>query len=117
MTEDATATIIKWSVIGFGVYILYEFFNNPNSPGSSIGAGINSAEDSIANLIVNLTSPAAPAVQGTVVMPNGSSFPASQLTSMNFGFTGNTATFTGSDGSTYQLSPQVNGAYTATAVD
>ena len=109
MNEDATASLVKWGVIGIGLYLVYEYLNPP--AGSSPGV-----LQSVANGIVNLTSPAAPVPQGSVIMPNGTTFPASQLTNMQFGFDPgtNNATFLGSDGNTYQLSSQVNGNYTAT---
>lgn len=110
MDEKSTAELVKWGVIGVGAYLVYQFFNsnNPNNP-------INAASQSIADLWVSLTSPAMSVPQGNVLMPDGSSFPTSNLTGMSFGFnSSNVATFVGSDGNTYSLAPQVGGNYTAT---
>ncbi len=103
--------VVGLIALGIGGYILYRVFS---SGANALGAGVNTATQGIANAYVELTSPNAPVPQGSVMMPDGSSFPASQLTSMGFGFSGNTALFTGSDGNTYQLWPQSGGNYQAT---
>jgi hypothetical protein len=96
------------AALGIGGYLLWEWLNSssPNNP-------VNSIASSVANAYVNLTSPASPVPQGTVVMPDGTTFPASQLTSMDEGFDQGTLTFLYSDGNTYQLAPQSGGSYVA----
>jgi hypothetical protein len=93
--------------IGVAIYLLSKASN-------AVGNAADSAASSIANAYVNLTSPAAPVPQGSVIMPNGSTIPASSLTNMDLGYDDSGAlTFLGSDGNTYQLSSQTGGNYQA----
>lgn len=101
---------ITWAALGIGGYLLYEYLNSPSGVANSLA-------QTIANAWVNLTSPSLSVPQGTVVMPDGTTFPASQLTSMQEGFDSGSLTFLGSDGNTYQLSPQSGGSYAASICD
>lgn len=114
MDEKSTAELVKWGVIGVAAYLVYQTLKGP---ANAVNSALDSASQSVADLYVGLTSPALSVPQGSVIMPNGSNFPTANLTSMQFGFdSNNTATFMGSDGNTYQLSPQSGGNYTATLV-
>jgi hypothetical protein len=101
--------LLVLGALGVGGYLLWQWLNSssPNNP-------VNSIASSIANTFVNLTSPALSVPQGSVVMPDGSYFPTSQLTSMDEGFDQGALTFLYSDGNTYQLSPvNAQGNYVA----
>lgn len=90
-------------------YFLYKKY------GTAIGSAVSTATQPIANAYVALTSPNAPVPQGSVSMPDGSNFPASNLTALGFGFVNGVAQFS-LNGRNYALSPQVNGVYQATAL-
>jgi hypothetical protein len=80
---------------------------------SKIGSGaVDSISSGIADVIVG---PSNVQVQGTVLMPDGSRFPASNLTDLNFRFVDDQAQFV-MNGATYALTPQVNGQYQAIAI-
>lgn len=93
-----------------GAILAYYVYKKINEAGTAVNSAANSVASGIAGAIVG-TSTVTP--QGSVIMPDGSSFPTSELTNMEFGFDGPAATFLGNDGNTYQLSSQVNGSYTA----
>jgi hypothetical protein len=94
-------------LIGAGAYAVYQFFQSPKSP-------INTVAASVANAYVNLTSPPAPVPQGSVIMPDGTNFPASNLTGMALQSGPGSLTFQ-SGGTTYSLAPSdANGNYAAT---
>ena len=89
-------------------YFLYKKF----AAVAEVAANVIAAP--IANAYVDLTSPSAPVPQGQVLLPDGSTLAASDLTRLNFGFRGNVAMFT-YNGADYSLSPHdANGNYVAT---
>jgi hypothetical protein len=97
-------------LLGAGAYALYQFFQSPKGP-------VNAAAAGIANAYVNLTAPPAPVPQGSVIMPDGSSFPASNLTNMSLQSGPGSLTFQ-SGGSTYSLAPSnADGNYVASALN
>ena len=104
-----TRDIVIYGGLAIAAYFLYRKFS------VGINAAANAVAAPIANAWVNLTAPAAPAPQGSVVMPDGSYFDAANLTNMNRRWVGNALEFD-SGGSTYALAPQVNGNYQATRV-
>jgi hypothetical protein len=89
-------------------YYLYNKFITP-TPGGIV--------DTITSKIANLFPGTSSSVQvlGTVLMPDGSTFPSSNLTNLNFGFVNGQAQFI-FNGATYALTPQVNGVYNAIAL-
>ena len=99
-----------------GGYVFIEYIwpllSGLGSAAGAAGAAVDSATTGIANAFVNATAGPAPQVQGTVQMPDGTSFPSANLTNMNFGFVNGVAQFT-FNGAKYSLSPQVNGVYQA----
>lgn len=107
MNSDDLKSWLWLALLGAGAYAVYQFFQSPKSP-------LNTAASSIANAYVNLTSPAAPVPQGSVIMPDGSSFPASNLSSMTLQSGPGSLTFQ-TGGSTYSLAPSnADGNYVAT---
>jgi hypothetical protein len=104
MSEEIK-TWLMLGAVGAALYWLYQFFGKPGGP-------VQSAEQSIANAWVGLTAPPAPQVQGTVLMPDGSTFPTANLTSLGLTWQGSTLTFS-TGGQVYALSPNANGSYVA----
>ena len=92
---------------GYGAYWLYQQLSGPASSASNAA---NTATSAIANLFSG-TSPAATLSSNTVQFPDGSSIPTSAITGQTW--VGNVLTFP-YNGSTWQLSAQVNGVYQAT---
>lgn len=98
---------LLWGAVALGGYLVWQKFFGKGGP-------VDSATASIANAYVDLTAPDAPVPQGSVVMPDGTNFPAADLTNLNFGFRNNVAMFT-VNGVNYSLSPHdQNGNYVAT---
>ena len=62
---------ITLAALGIGGYLVYQWLNKP-------GGATDTLAQFVANAWVGLTSPPAPVPQGSVVMPDGSTFPASQ---------------------------------------
>jgi hypothetical protein len=75
----------------------------------------NTITTSIANLFPGTSPSVSIQSQLTVVMPDGTSFPAANLTGLNFQTVNGQAQFT-FNGATYALTPQVNGVYQAIAL-
>lgn len=99
---------VMWGAVAIGAYFLWKKFS------SVADTAVNAIAQPIADAYVDLTGPAAPVPQGTVIMPDGNNFPASDLTSLNFGFRNNVAMFT-LNSTNYSLSPHdANGNYVAT---
>jgi hypothetical protein len=99
---------LLWGALAVGAYLLWKKFTSVAS------SAANAIAAPIANAFVDLTSPAAPVPQGSVILPDGTSFPAANLTNLNFGFNQGVAQFT-YQGGTYSLSPHdANGNYVAT---
>jgi hypothetical protein len=95
------------AALGVGGYFVYKTFFSNQSP-------VNQAAASVANAYVNLTAPPAPVPQGSVIMPDGSSFPASNLSSMPLTSGAGSLTFQ-TGGTTYSLAPSnADGNYIAT---
>jgi hypothetical protein len=111
---DTKTDWVEIALLGLGAYIIWDIFFSTSGP---VNQAANSVASGIANAYVNLTSPAAPVPQGSVIMPDGSSFPASGLTGMGLVSGPGSLTFQ-SNGTTYALSPSdANGNYAATAVN
>jgi hypothetical protein len=100
---------LPWVIVAGVAYWLWSQKNKLTGPGSIF----DSATTSIANLFPG-TSPSVQ-VLNTVLMPDGSTFPASSLTSLNFQTINGQAQFT-VNGAQYALTPQVNGVYQAIAI-
>jgi hypothetical protein len=98
---------LLWGALAFGGYLLWQKFFGK-------GGAVDTATQGIANAYVDLTSPAAPTPQGSVILPDGTNFPATNLTNLNFGFRNGIAIFT-LNNVDYSLSPHdANGNYVAT---
>jgi hypothetical protein len=103
---------LPWIVVAGAIYWLWK--NKPNifPPGSLL----DSATTSIANLFPG-TSPSVQVSNSLLVgMPDGTFFPASDLSKFNFKTVNGQAQFVFNDGVTYALTPQVNGVYSAIAL-
>jgi hypothetical protein len=109
-----TAQLTNIALLLGGAYIAWKYvlplFTSIGNAGSAV---INSATTGIANLFPGTSSSVQ--VQGTVLMPDGTTFPASNLTSLGFQTVNGQAQFT-FNGSLYALTPQVNGQYQAIAM-
>jgi hypothetical protein len=96
-------------VVAGVAYWLWTQKNKLTGPGSLY----DTTTTGIANAFVPSSNVAVTA--GSVLMPDGSTFPSSNLTSLNFGFVNGQAQFI-LNGATYALTPQVNGVYQAIAL-
>jgi hypothetical protein len=103
---------VPW-LIGAGA--LYYVWTKFLSPGSALNTAGNAVTTGIANLFPGTSSTAAISGSLTVLMPDGSSFPANNLTNLNFQTVNGQAQFT-FNGALYALTPQVNGVYNAIAL-
>lgn len=106
-----TENIVLIGVGAIAAYYVFKGFGSLNAAADSVAADVG-------NFWANLTM--GPSVssqlQGQVIMPDGSTFSTSNLTSLGFGFQGNVALFT-LNGVQYSLSPHdANGNYVATRV-
>jgi hypothetical protein len=79
--------ILLYGGLAAVAYLLYKKFSNVANTAA------NAIAQPIANAYVDLTAPSAPIPQGSVLLPDGSNFPASDLTNYNFGFRGGVAMF------------------------
>lgn len=103
-----TETVVQLGIFGAIAYLLYKYV-------PQIGGAIDSAEQSVADTWVDLTSgpSVASQLQNQVIMPNGVTFPTSSLSAMGAQFQGGNYVFT-YQGSQYMLSPHdANGNYQA----
>ena len=95
---------LLYAGLGLAGFIAYEWLK------SSTTGAINAVTQPIANAWVSLTSPAAPQVQGMILMPDGSTLPVS---SVSPSWIGNALVFS-YQGTNYQLyGHDSNGNYPA----
>jgi hypothetical protein len=109
-----TAQILNIGLLLGGAYIIYTYIWPLIS---GVGSGVSSAANSLTTGIASFFPGTTPSVQvqGTVLMPDGTSFPTSNLSSLGFQTVNGQAQFT-FNGSNYALTPQVNGQYQAIAI-
>jgi hypothetical protein len=109
-----TSSFVTIGLIGVGAYLVYKYvlplFTSIGQAGASV---LNPITSGIANLFPGTSSSVQ--VQGTVLMPDGTTFPTSNLSSLGFQTVNGQAQFV-FNGSTYALTPQVNGQYQAIAM-
>jgi hypothetical protein len=109
-----TAQLMNIGLLVGGAYVVWKYLLPLfTSVGSGVGTAVNSVTTGIANLFPGTSSSVQ--VQGTVLMPDGSSFPTSNLSSLGFQTVNGQAQFT-FNGSLYALTPNVNGQYQAIAL-
>jgi hypothetical protein len=110
----AVDSMMKWGLWLVGGYVFIKYIL-PMIQG--IGQAGSNAVNAITSPIANLFPGTSPSVQvlNTVLMPDGTTFPASSLTSLNFQTINGQAQFT-YNGAQYALTPQVNGVYQAIAL-
>lgn len=109
-----TSSFVTIGLLGVGAYLVYKYvlplFTSLSQAGA---AALSPVTTGIANLFPGTSSSVQ--VQGTVLMPDGTTFPASNLTSLGFQTVNGQAQFT-FNGSLYALTPQINGQYQAIAM-
>lgn len=107
--------VVTYVVIGVAGYFLYQWLKKA---GGAVDSALDTITKPIANAYVALTSPAAPVPQGSVILPDLSSFPMANLTNLGFGFKpGASAPTFKYNGVEYYLAPHdQNGNYQATPV-
>lgn len=109
-----TSSLFNIGLLLGGAYVVYKYVLPLfTSIGQAGAAAINPLTTGIANLFPGTSSSVQ--VLNTVLMPDGSSFPASNLSSLGFQTVNGQAQFTW-NGSLYALTPQVNGQYQAIAI-
>jgi hypothetical protein len=102
--------LVFYAALGIGAYFVWKKY------GGAIGSAISTATAPLANTYVELTSPAAPVPQGSVLLPDGSSFPAANLSSLGISWQGNVLMFT-YNGVQYSISSHdASGNYQAARV-
>lgn len=111
--SDAGSIVTIGLVLGLG-FLAYKYLWPAIS---SIGNAGAAAVDSTTTAIANLFPGTSPSVQlnNVVLMPDGTKFPAQNLTDLNFSYVNGQAQFI-FNGATYALTPQVNGVYQAIAI-
>lgn len=102
---------IPWVLVAGVAYWLWSQKNKLTGPGSLF----DSTTTGIANLFPGTSSNVSISSDLTVLMPDGSSFPANNLSSLNFKIVNGQAQFV-FNGALYALTPQVNGVYNAIAL-
>lgn len=109
-----TASILNIGLLLGGGYLFYTYiWPLLNKLGTAAPAAYNAATQSIANLFPGTSSSVQ--TQHTVLMPDGTTFPTQNLSSLGFQVVNGQAQFT-FNGSLYALTPQVNGQYQAIAM-
>jgi len=116
MDADDLKTVMIVGALGVAAYLIYQAIQNIGKPiSNAVSAATNAATSGIANAYVGITQgPGASVAAGSVIMPDGSSFPSSQLTSMGVASQGAGSVTFQSNGTSYQLAPaDSNGNYSA----
>ena len=114
MNSDTLKTLLYVGMGAAAVYFIYQAISKVGAPlVNAVGAGVNAATSGIANAYVGLTSGPGAQLSAAVLMPDGSNFPAGNLSSMGVQSGAGSLTFQ-SGGQTYSLSPaDANGNYVA----
>ena len=110
---DSNTILMLGLIVGGGYLFITYLLPLLQGVTSTVSNAAGSVTSGIANLFPGTSSSVQ--VQGTVSMPDGSTFPASNLSSLNFQTVNGQAQFTW-NGSLYALTPQVNGTYQAIAM-
>ena len=108
-------TVIKWGVIGVGLYALYKWLApGPNTGGCFLSKAVGNVAQGISDTIINWTTCSPISLNGNVVLPNGSQVALNNLP-VGQDCAGNV--YVQYQGSSYQLSPSNScGNYQATQV-
>ena len=120
MESDSLKTWLYVALGAAAVYLIYQAISKVGAPlVNAVGAGVNAVTSGAANAYVAMTAPpAAQVTGGSVIMPDGSSFPSSNLTSMGIQSSSPGSVTFQSGGQTYQLAPSdAGGNYSAMPVN